>query len=569
MRRIILLIAALLLIFGLSLSANAATQATLVKSQVTVLTDESCEVVIMATFHLDTGVEDLTFPLPLDASNVSLNGAWVGTSIVGEARHIDLSRVSGGMAGEFSAVITYRLKDIVAYNAEGILQATLPLLSGFAYPVSKLELTVTMPAEVTEKPAFSSGYHKANIEQDMFFSVEGAVITAASIAALKDHETLDMTLTVSEALFPQQVIEFQDLDVFYLIMGIAAGLALLYWLIFLRNLPPRFITSATPPEGFSAGQMGSVLSLRGADMTMMVFTWAQLGYLQLQVDRKGRVVLHKQMEMGNERSAFEQRCFKNLFGGRSMVDTSGSRYADLCSKTAKMQPNIQGLVHPRSGSSYVFRGLMAAVGTVCGICLGLTLSLEAAVRWFPAVLVALFCGMGSWVIHNWSGSFFSHRRGSAIAALAVTVLWVTMSVIAGTLWLDGWVIFAQLLTGLMAAFGGRRTEAGRQAMSQVLGLRRYLRRLSGKQLKWICRQNPDYFHSLAPYALALGADKAFAKAFGRTPMPDCPYITGAAAGRMPAAQWSRTLRRIAGTMDAKSRTKPMDDLLSRFSGFFK
>jgi len=569
MRRIILLLTAVMLVFGLSLGASAATQATMVKSQATVLTDESCEVVMTVTVRLEEGVDDLTFPLPLDASNVTLNGARVGTAMTGAARHVDISRITGGMAGEFSVVITYRLKDVVGYNEEGILQAVIPLLSGFAYPVENLEITVTMPEAVTEKPAFSSGYHKANIEQNLLFSVDGAIITASSLDALKDHETLDMTLLVSETLFPQQVIELQDLDIFYLIMGIAAGLALLYWLLALRNLPPRFITSATPPEGFSAGQMGAVLSLRGADLTMMVFSWAQLGYLVIHTDRKGRVVLHKQMDMGNERSAFEQRCFKNLFGGRDMVDTTGSRYAELCRKTARMQPNIQGLVHPKSGSVYVFRGLMALAGSVCGICLGLTLSMEAAVRWFPAALMALFCGIGSWMIHSWPEGIYTHRKGSIAATMMVIALWVTLSVMAKTFWLDGWVMFAQLLAGLMAAFGGRRTEAGRQAMSEVLGLRRYLRRLPASQLERVYRQNPDYFHMLAPYALALGVDKGFAKRFGRNPMPDCPYMTGVAIGRMSAAQWSKVLHRTAATMDAKSRTKTLDDLLARLRSLMK
>ena len=205
MRRICMLLAAVILIFSLSLGASAVTQATMVKSQASVLVDESCEVVTTVTFHLDEPVSDLTFPLPLDAANVTLNGARVGTTMVGEARHVDISRVTGGMAGEFSVVISYRLKDIVGFNQEGILQATIPLLSGFAYPVKAMELTVTMPEAITEKPAFTSGYHKSNIEQYLQFQVDGSVITASATDSLKDHETLDMTVSVSEELFPQKV----------------------------------------------------------------------------------------------------------------------------------------------------------------------------------------------------------------------------------------------------------------------------------------------------------------------------------------------------------------------------
>ena len=563
MRRIVLVFLAVLLIVSLSLGVSAATQASQVTSQVTVLTDESCEVVTTATFRLEEGMKDIQFPLPANASNVTLNGVRVGTTVAGQVRQLDLGKVTSGMAGEFTLVITYKLKDVVSVSEEGLLQARIPLLSGFAYPVENINITVTMPGEVSDKPAFSSGYHQANIEQDLDFKVEGSVINVTSLAALKDHETLEMRLTVPETLFPQQVIELQDMDVFYLLMGIFAVLAVLYWLIFLRNLPPRFFFSPAPPEGFCAGQMGSVLTLRGADLTMMVFSWAQLGYLQIHTNRSNRVVLYKQMEMGNERSAFEQRCFKNLFGGRATVDTTGSRYADLYRKSAKLQPNVQGLVHQKSGSTYVFRALMALVSVFGGICMGLTLSLEAAVQWFPTALVAIFCGVGSWIIHSWAEGLFSYRRGSIPLALAVLVLWIVLSAVAGTFRLDGWVIFGQLLAGLMSSFGGRRTDAGRQAMSEALGLRRYLRRLPRKQLERVCRQNPDYFHTMAPYAMALGVSRGFAKRFGRQILPDCPYLKGVAVGRMSAEQWCRAMGDVARAMNAKSQGKGLSDLLRR------
>lgn len=569
MRRIIVLLSALILIVSLSLGVSAATGATMVNSQVTVLTDESCEVVMAATFRLEEGMDDITFPLPVDAANVTLNGNRVGTAVSGEARHVDISKVTGGMAGEFSVVITYRLKDVVGFSEEGFLQARIPLLAGFAYPVENLSMTVTMPGPVAAKPAFSSGYHQSNIEQDLSFHVDGSVIKVTSLMALKDHETLDMTLSVSEEQFPQQVIELQDMDTFYLLMGIFAAAGLIYWLIFLRNLPPRYIFSSAAPEGYSAGQMGAVLSLQGADLTMMVFTWAQLGYLQIHADHSGRVLLYKQMDMGNERSGFEQRCFHSLFGSRSTVDTSASRYAELCRKIGKLPPNIQGLAHPKTGSKHLFRGLMATTGMLSGICLGLTLSMEAAVRWFPAVLLAIFCGVGSWVIQRWADGLYSHRRRNFFAAVAVIVLWLILSLMAGTFRLDGWVMFGQLLVGLMSSFGGRRTDAGRQAMSEVLGLRRYLRRLPKAQRERICRQNPDYFHTMMPYAIALGVDRGFAKRFGREILPDCPYMSAVAVGRMSATQWSRAMRKCISAMDAKRQKKPLEDLLALLSSFGK
>lgn len=549
---------------ALTFGVSAETSASQVTSQATVSSDESCFITVSATFQLDEPVDKLTFPVPVSASNITLNGSRVGSSLTNEARLVDLSGITGNMAGSFTATISYQLDDVIEVNDNGFLELRLPLLSGFAYPVEKLGFTVTMPGEFSYKPAFSSGYHQSNIEQDLIFSYSGNTVTGTSSKELKDRETLTMTLLVSEAMFPQAVIQLQDLDAFYLGMIISGVLALLYWLLFLRNAPPRFITVPTPPEGYSAGQMGSLISLHGTDLTAMVFTWAQLGYLTIQTGRTDRVLLHKRMEMGNERSLFEQRCFQQVFGSRTTVDTSSSRYTALFQKMAAKPAYIQGLVHPRAGSKYVFRFLVALVGMFCGICLGLTLSAEAAVQWLPAVLLAAFCFAAGWCIQLWADSLFSQHKGKLIFSILLCAIWLGLSIFAQTVQLDVWIILAQILSGLMATFGTRRTEAGRQLMSEVLGFRRYLRSIPRVQLQHICRQNPDYFHSLAPYAMALGCDKAFAKRFGRDKMPPCPYLIGVPQVPMTAPQWSKLFRRTARAMESRLRQMPMERLTAFF-----
>ena len=569
MRRIILLLTAVLLVCTMAFGVSAATGATQITCQASVSLDESCEVALTATIHLDEPVKDLTFPLPANASNISLNGSRVGSSLTNEARYVDISGITAGLAGDFSFGITYHLDDVVSTNKNGILELQMPLLSGFSYPVEKLGFTVTMPGEITTKPAFSSGYHQASIEQDLVFTYEGNTVTGTSSKALKDRETLVMTLPVSEELFPQAVIQLQDLDAYYLLMGIFGALALVYWFIFLRNAPPRFFTVTAPPEGYCAGQLGSLIRLQGADLTTMIFTWAQLGYLTIQIDKRDRVMLHKHMEMGNERSAFERRWFQLLFGSRKIADTSSFRYTLLCQKLSVQTSHLQGLVHPKSGSKPVFRGLVSLVGVFCGICLGLTLTVEAAAQWFPTILIALFCGAASWFIQLWAEDLFSLHKSKIILAVLLAAVWLALSIMAKTYVLDGWIIAAMFFAGLMSAFGGRRTEAGRQLMSEALGFRRYLCTIPRAQLHHICVKNPDYFHALAPYALALGCDKAFAHRFGKDLVPPCPYLKGVPQKAMSAAQWCEYLRHTANLMESRLRQMPMERLSNFLRGLIR
>ncbi len=569
MRRLFVIFAAVVLLLSLSVSVSAATGATQVTVQSTVATDEGCDVILTANFHLDQAVPNLTFPIPAKASTVTLNGSRVGTSLKGDLRLVDLSGITGNMAGDFSIVLTYHLNDVVSRNPEGVLMLEVPLLSGFDYPVKKFSATIMIPGEIAADPSFTSGYHHTNIEQDLDITAEGATITCNTRKELKDHETLAMTMVASELMFPQSVLRLQNMEPLYVLMGVFGGIAIAYWIIFLRNKPPRFLTLAQPLDGFSAGQVSSVISLRGADLTLMVFSWAQLGYLLIQEDRRGRILLHKRMEMGNERSFFEQKCFHNLFGSRPTVDASSLRYALYCQKVSRIPPNIQGLVHPNSGSFLPMRLFMALVGVMDGICIGLTLSVEAALPWVAATFFGILCGIASWFIHLWSDSFVSSRKGRFYVAVLFMGLWLGLSLYTGTFALDGWILLAQILASLLVTFGGRRTAAGHQAMSEMLGLHRYLRQIPRTQVVHLCQNNPDYFHDLAPYAIALGVDSSFASRFGKRPQPPCPYLITPTSGRLTAAQWVDVMRRVMRRMNVRMQQLPLDNVLATVQRFTK
>ncbi len=88
-------------------------------------------------------------------------------------------------------------------------------------------------------------------------------------------------------------------------------------------------------------------------------------------------------------------------------------------------------------------------------------------------------------------------------------------------------------------------------MGEVLGLRRYLCSVSREQLQQLCQNNPEYFHSLAPYALALGVERRFAKRFGGIVIGECPYITGSAAKTVYAGQWAEQMRGIVNAMSVQ------------------
>ena len=568
-RKLIVWICLVCLMLTLAVTASAATAAKSVSTYATVSNDGTCQVTLTVTIHLDQVTEDLRFPLPGKASNITVNGTHARSHMENGFRQVNLKNVIGKAVGDFTLTFTYNLPNLIVTNEAGLLELQLPILAGFAYPVQALEFSVSLPGTVTAKPAFSSGYHQANIEKDIYYTTSGATITGTAQTELKDHETLSMSLLVTEEMFPQKRIVAPDFKTVSALTAVFYLLAFGYWILFLRNLPTWPHRRTQAPEGYTAGELGGLLHLRGGDLNMMVFTWAQLGYLQIHLAPNGKVTLHRRMQMGNERSAFEQRCFKQVFGKRDSVDTSTYRYGAVYQYVRKLTPNLASLMHAKSGNMLVFRGLAAAAGMFCGISVAIGLGAGAALQWLLIIAFGALALVSCWYIQQWASHLFTADRKPLWIGLGLCGIWLILSALVGLFSAGLGMAIWQLIIGLLVALGGRRTLAGRRAMSETIGLRRYLKTVPRDQLQQICQNNPDYFHQMMPYAMALGIDKRFAKQFGKLPIEQCPYISTGVESTMRASQWRGLMRRVLAAMNTRGQVSYWQRLLSAIEAFIK
>ena len=552
MRRFLLIVLCCML---LTTAVFCADQATSIQSAATVDADGGCQVTMIVTIHLDQGNPDLTFPLPRDAKNVRVNNSWASSSRTDNALEVDISRFTGGSAGDFTLSFTYALPGVVKTEGELGQVMTLPLLCGFAYPVEKLEFSVTLPGAFDTSPTFSSGYYQESIESVITYTKNPTQNTISGVVnqRMQDHETLTMRMLVPAELFNQAVTSVFHVGPYWTIAGILTGLALIYWLLTLRAMPLQRIRCSAPPEGVTAGELGSRLVHTGADLTMMVLTWAQLGYLVITVDDNGRVFLHKRMEMGNERSAFENHLFRNLFRKRPVVDGTGYHYAQLCRRAAAEVPGVRGDFVASSGNPVLLRLLCAAVGAVAAAAMGGAMTDSFVARIFLVMFFGALGAAASLAIQAGCKCFHLRSKMPLYIALGCVGAWVLVSILCGQWAIMILGILVQILGGLANAYGGRRSELGRQTASEILGFRHYLKTVTREELQRILKYNPDYFFEMVPYALALGVDEAFAKRFERLHQPNCNYLfTRAEIGRT-AADWYPLLRETVDALNARQK----------------
>lgn len=514
----------------------------------------SCQVSLNVTIRLNEAATSPRFALPGNAKNVTLNGASVRTyasTVSGDVMLADLSSLKG-MVGDYPLNFTYNLSDVtVTENRK--LYVVIPMLSGSDYTIQAMSFQVTMPGEITYKPSFTSGYLQSGVESIITYVSGGNMINGSITQALADQETLTMKLQVNPEDFPGKLYIEREGNPEVLYMVLCGVAALIYWLLMLRNVPLIRRRETLPPEGITAGELGCRLTMAGVDLTMMVFSWAQMGYVRIVPDRHGRVMIVKKMEMGNERTEFENRCFQSLFGRTDAIDATGVAYAKLYNKVVQTISGAKELHRRKAGNTRLFRVIGTGVSGFCGICFAMNMIHRPGFQIFAAVLLGILGVVTGWCIQG--AMYRVHIRGKMRLYLGMgcAYAWLILGLIAGVFWIGFVTVLVELLLGLMVAYGGRRSDLGLYQAGQILGLRRYLKTISPEDMDRNLENNPDYFFDMMPYAIALGVDKAFAKRFGRRDVGHCTYMAARQDRRRDAVEWALLLHKAADRMDRRQR----------------
>ena len=547
-----------LLLGSFAMPASAESAASKVDCYITVNPNGDALVAMTVTLHMESPDEKLTFPLPVNATGITMNGSAVRTTKTESAIEVEVVRPAAGLVGDFTARFDYSIPNAVAvaqtedFTQEPYLQLTLPLLCGFSYPVQLLNFVVTLPGTIVYQADFTSIDRQNSIASDLKINYDGSMLTGTSITTLNDREAVTMTMVVPNEMFPTISTYRRVGNPEIVPMLIFAGVALLYWILFLRTWPLIRRRNVTVPEGISAGEIGCHLTLAGGDLTMMSVHWAQLGYILIQVDGQ-RVLLHKRMEMGNERSPFEVKVFRMLFGSRRVVDATGVPYAKLSRKIFAMVPGERNLCKPNSGNMKFFRALCCGSQIFCGICVAMNMTRIFALQILLSIVLGLFGAISAWQIQEIA--YRTHLRGKTrvYVGLVCILIWIVLGILCGQWLIPLLCSLGQMMMSYFAAYGGRRNEMGRHDAGMILGLRHYLKHIKREDIDRIMKTDPDFFFNMAPFALALGVIRPFARNFGSKKLNQCPYLALRVSGRRSGDDWAELLAMTADLIDKRYR----------------
>lgn len=502
------------------------------------------QVSAVVNLQLTQGATELVVPLGKNASNCVINGVRVSVRKVNGVPSVIL-RNETGFLGDLQINMTYQLGKCV--SNKGVLE--LPVLaSSYAYPIESLSFHVTLPGEFGAGPTFQSGYLGEDVDNYLDIQIDGPVIHGKLLEPMRDHDSLTLFLETPETMFQRQADGGTLLGRCQTGVAVFGALMLLYWFLRLRWKPvwPSFQYSA--PLGETAGESWSLLTGGNLSFSLMVVSWAQMGYLTIVKDRD--VTLHRRMDMGNERSEQEILAFRRLFRKNRPVSATGGEFQRLRQDMDSRPARARGMWDPGSGNPGILRGLGALAGLCAVLGLGDCALPVMQARFLPLFFFGLAGLWAGWTIQGGIHGLWGRNRRPVIRGGLAALLLLILGIVGAQPVLAVMCLILEALGGLATAFGGRRTEDGRRLVQGELGLRRFLRREYRERLQSAQHRNPSYYYDLAPYALALGVDGAFARRFEKMELPPCAYLRCRMPGNT-AGDFRKVLRETVELMDGE------------------
>ena len=520
----ILLLCALLLTSFASAQESDSIQS--LEVAVTVDSDGVCHVSMQAQVDFTSAPKKFVFPLGTDADDISAGGAAYEEESYGDVECVVFEN-SIGFSGTQSFLCTFTLPCNMTEDASGqYFTIDLPE-RGFELPIEAYSLTLTFPTEVTALPTWESAYYSDVIDNYMSIQVSENTVTASSDMIFKDHETLRMKLSFAPDSFNLRHLPGQVAPVFQILFRLLAALSAGYWFFRLRTKlrwvkPLQAVNFET-----GAGELPCQMQGELPDMPAMLAHWGDLGYVTVRRTRRGRIIVEKQMDMGNERNAAERRLFDAIFRMSSTCDTQSLRFLDAArAEAAVLRASwLRRLFAPNSGNPKLLRLFALLAGlSACVICFDLWLPARASRwLWLPilSLLSAALCLPVQKTVLRWCRCDGKLWLPVGIVSAALLLLFASSADCLTVMLL---AVVMQILCALATRFGGLRNKVGEELLLEILGLRSFLRRADADTAKRLQRADSQYFYRMLPYAEGLGIGRAFTRRFAGECKSQCRWL---------------------------------------------
>lgn len=341
---------------------------------------------------------------------------------------------------------------------------------------------------------------------------------------------LTVELPLPEGYFPTD-----DLPIWIELSKYAAGVTFLLLLIVVfkeirgdKRVTP--VVTFQPSKGLTSADVGSLVDgeVDDEDLLSMVPWFAAHGYLSIEQNDEGKVLLRKQQDLPFDAPAYQQGLFSGFFAKGDVFDvskTSASFGAAWEQAKSALSSQYEGKLN-RFDGMYLLLALSFAMSLTC--CLSLAEAdgwiVGGVVNFMLVVLgVSVYCSR-----HFWKNQI--HFSGCATIFASCATLCVYGTILGFGLlmvlsvpmafddyYLPRWLLGGLMLLTLVAICFLRRlikmTDYRRERLGEVLGLKEFIRTAEEDRLRMLLDKDERYFYNILPFAVAFGLTDKWSEKF--------------------------------------------------------
>ena len=427
--------------------------------------------------------------------------------------------------------------------------------------IGNVTFTITMPKEFDEsKLGFSSGFEGSTDNENVYYSVDGNVITGGYNGILEPRQALTVRCELPEGYFVGAGLDINIMDyIFFAIPIVFLIISILIWYKFGRDDKVIETVEFYPPEGFNSLEVGFLYKGKAdnQDVVSLLIYLANAGYIKIsEIEEKNFLFKKKGFKITKlkdyDGNNINERTFLNglfkLGSGKGVLmkdgvefdgqleSVTGTDLYDSFYKTVNKilrnindKENIDKLFDRKASNKSIFIVLMIIASFV--LITVPPIFTYGMREMFPVAL--LFPGIGFSVMFsmifgkNHTVYVNGKPKNSALSTTIFGIIWGIGfgglpwgTVVLPALIQDKWYLIGHLV-GLLCILGmilckiylPKRTPYGNEMLGKVRGFRNFLQVAEKEKLEALVMEQPDYFYNILPYTYVLGVSDKWIKKF--------------------------------------------------------
>lgn len=406
--------------------------------------------------------------------------------------------------------------------------------------ISNVTFKIKMPKSFDEELlGFSSGYRDSTNSSNVFYTVDGNVISGKLNNTLSAGQALTVRLTLPEGYFVGASNNVDMYPVAIIIISLICVLiAYRLWVKYGKDDNVVETVEFYPPENYNSAEVGFLYEGTAetpAVISLLIYL-ANKGYLKIEeTEAKGILKKSKGFRItkikdydGNDEN--EKIFFNGLFKYRKNSDTekisvtANDLYDNFYTTLDKIKRNLNS----KENKNKIFesfsigkRKWLRIMAVVLFILITVKPVLEYSAQGVEILPFALlFPGIGFTVLIE---AFIGGKKTTKIFAIIWGLMfggmpWVTIvlpTLMQNTMYIVMYAIGIICISVILlfVKIMPKRTPYGNEILGKLRGFKRFLETAEKPKLESLVSENPEYFYNILPYTYALGVSDVWIRQF--------------------------------------------------------